>query len=150
MTMPTDLQNHREALLGMRRELQSNRVLLKGVTNDYGVFLFTGGNLPRAPCDLAAIMSYLQHPFAAERIPTAHVERYRHLAEMVIQQGQVPSPSPRTLPCRRELTDAFNHLSSEIEILESTLERDVARALQATEREPSRADNDVYRMNSQF
>jgi hypothetical protein len=140
MTMPTDVQDHREALSAMRRELQTNRAILKGLTNRYSVFLFTGGDVPRAPCDLVAVTSYLEHPFASERIPTAHVERYRHLAETVIQHGQAPSPTPRTLPCRRDLTEAFNRLSSEMEVLESTLERDVARVLQGAQREPSGAE----------
>jgi hypothetical protein len=140
MTIPTDMQDRREALLAMRRELQCNRILLKGMRSRYGVFLFTGGDIPRAPCELAAITSYLDQPFAAEHIPIAEVDRYRSLAETLIQQGQTPSPRPRPLPCRRELTDAFNRLSSEMEVLESALERDIGRVLQEGEREPSHAN----------
>jgi hypothetical protein len=140
MIVPSAMQERREALLAIRWEMQSNRSLLKGLRGPYGVFLFTGGAIPRMPCELAAITSYLDQPFAVERVLAVQMERYRNLAEMLIQQGQTPSPRPRTLPCRRGLTDAFNRVSSEMEVLESTLEREIGRALQEVEREPSHAN----------
>jgi hypothetical protein len=41
MVTPAEPRNHREALTAMILELQANRIILDGLTDRYGMFLFT-------------------------------------------------------------------------------------------------------------
>jgi hypothetical protein len=109
-------------LTGMIQELQTNQATLKGLMNWYGVFVFTGGDVPRGRCDLVAITSYLERPFAADRISTGKVERYQHLVGEIMELGQGFEAGPRTLRCRTSIGDAFRRTSSEIQTLGSALE----------------------------
>ncbi len=44
MTTPAEGRKHRENLLAMILELQTNRIVLDGLLNCYGMFRFTGGD----------------------------------------------------------------------------------------------------------
>ena len=118
------LRKNEEDLVAMIRELQTNRIILDRLVNCYGVFRFTGGVVPRERWGLVAMTSYLQSPFAADRISTAAMERYRNLAEAIMDLGQsiTVGERPRTLRCRCESSDRFGRDSSELLDLESTLE----------------------------
>lgn len=129
MTITAESRKHREQLLAMILDLQSNRVILDELLNCYGAFLFTGGTVPRERWNLVAITSYLQHPFAADCISTAEAERYQHLAETIMDLGQAIAAGvrPRTLRCRYDIAAMFNRESSEIQTLGRTLESAVTR-----------------------
>jgi hypothetical protein len=120
-------QNHRTELAAMILELETNRAILDGLASWYGVFVFTGGAVPTAQWDIAAITSYLEHPFAADSISTADIDRYRIVAEAISESGHA-GVGPRTLRCRRDLGDRFGRAASEIRGLTNTLEAAVAKA----------------------
>ena len=120
-------RKNEEDLAAMIRELQTNRIILDGLVNCYGVFRFTGGVVPREPWGLVAMTSYLQSPFAADCVSTAAAERYRHLAEAIMDLGQsiTVGERPRTVRCRHDIADRFGRDSSGIRDLGSTLESDM-------------------------
>jgi hypothetical protein len=122
-----------EQLTGMIQELQSNHIALDRLRDWYGVFVFTGGDVPRGRCDLLAIASYLERPFAADRISTGEVERYRHLVEATMEPRQDVAAGPRTLRCRKDLGDAFDRASADIQTLETALEPVLAKLLKELE-----------------
>jgi hypothetical protein len=124
---------HREQLTEMLLELQANQVTLRRLRDWYGVFAFTGGDVPSGRCDLPAIASYLERPFAADRIPLGEVERYRHLVEAAMEPRQDMAAGPRTLRCRKDIGDAFSRASSEIQTLETALESVLAKVLKELE-----------------
>jgi hypothetical protein len=106
----------------MRLELQTNQTVLNGLLKGYGVFAFTGGAVPSGRCELTAIDSYLERPFATDCISTKEVKRYRHLTEAImIPRAGIPA-RPRTLRCREQIADAFGRAASEIQTLGSRLE----------------------------
>ena len=106
----------------MMRELQANHVVLKELQDWYGVFVFTGGDVPRGQCDLLASDSYLARPFATDRICGGEVKRYRQLVEGIMEPGENVAAGPRSLPCRTDLGDGFDRAFSEINTLETALE----------------------------
>ena len=124
MLIPAHLRKDREQLLAMILELQTNRIILNGLLDCYATFRFTGGVVPREPWGLVAMISYLKCPFAADRISTAATERYRHLAETIMDLGQAVTAGakPRTLRSRYDIADTFGRDSAEIRALGSTLE----------------------------
>ena len=123
MTLPTELREDRELLTAMILELQTNQATLNELRNWYGVFLFTGGDVPQRQCDLVAMTSYLERPFATDRISTGEVKHYGHLVETLMELGQgIAEPRPKTLRCRHDMADAFSRASSEIQTLGGTLE----------------------------
>jgi hypothetical protein len=132
-----------QQLTEMLRELRANHVALKGLRDWYGVFVFTGGDVPSGRCDLLAMASYLERPFAADRISTGEVERYRQLIDATMQPKQDVSARPRTLRCRTDLGDAFDRAFSEIQTLEAALEPVLAKLL-AEREQPSPARNTRY------
>ncbi len=119
--VPADVRNYREQLTGMMLELQANQAILKELLNWCGVFVFTGGDVPRGRCGLVAINSYLERPFAADRISTRELERYRHSVGAIMELGHGLAAGPRTLRCRKDIGDAFSRASSEIQTLETAL-----------------------------
>jgi hypothetical protein len=119
-------RNHRGELEAMLLELQANRTVLDGLANWYGVFVFTGGVVPTAQWDLAAMTSYLEHPLAADRLATVEIERYRDAAEAISELGRAGA-GPRTLRCRHDIGDKFGQASSEIRALGDTLEAAVTK-----------------------
>lgn len=133
MALPAELRTYREQLTGMVLELQANQATLKRMLDWYGVFAFTGGEVPRGRYALLGITSYLEQPSAAKRISTGDVERYEHLVEAVVELGQGAAAGPRALRCRHDMADAFGRLASEIKILGSTLESAFARVLNEQE-----------------
>ena len=133
MALPDELRTYRKELTAMILELQANQAALKGLLDWYGVFAFTGGDVPRGRYSLVGITSYLERPFATSRISTAEVERYGHLVEAVVELGQGPAAGPRTLRCRHDLADAFGRVASEIQTLGSTLESALTKALKEKE-----------------
>ena len=137
MTAPTKSNETREQLVAMVRGLQANRIILDELLNCYGVFRFTGGVVPSEPWDLVAITSYLQCPFAADGISTAAIERYRHLAETIVDLGQAIAVGerPRSLRCRHDIAHKFGRGSSEIRELGSKLESAMTKLVE--EMEPS-------------
>ena len=111
-------------------ELQANRIILDELSNCYGMFLFTGGDVPRTRWGLVALAS-IDYPFAADRIASGDVERYRHLAEAIMALGEaVAVGRPRTMRSRKEIADRFGAASSEIRRLESTLEAAMTKGSQ--------------------
>lgn len=132
MTTLAESHGDREQLVTMLRELQANRIVLDRLATGYGVFRFTGGIVPREAWNLGAVTTYLQHPFAAGRIPTAGAQRYRHLAETIVELGQeaITRTAPRTLRCRVDIADRFDRDSSEIRTLGSRLQSSMARLIE--------------------
>jgi hypothetical protein len=123
------LRSHQEELLAMRLELQTNRAILDGLANWYGVFVFTGGPVPTARWNLVAMTSYLEHPSAADCLSTSGIRRYRHLVQAISESGHLGA-GPRTLRCRHELGEKFGQAASEIRVLTSTLELSVTKAVE--------------------
>jgi hypothetical protein len=128
--MPTKLENRREQLTGMILELQANQVAVNRLRDWYGVFVFTGGDVPSGRYDLLAIASYLQHPFAANRISVGEVERYRHLVETIMQPRRDIAEGPRTLRFRKNLGDIFDRACCDIQALEIALKPVLAKLLE--------------------
>jgi hypothetical protein len=112
-----------QELAAMIRELEANRVILDELSDCYGMFLFTGGDVPKRPWGLVAIMSYLHRPFVADRIRTVEVQRYWDLAQAIMALGEsVAVGRPRTLRARKSIADAFGSACSEVQILGNALE----------------------------
>lgn len=130
MATPADLRNCREQLVArMILELQANRITLSEMKDWYGLFVFTGGEIPTGRYDLGALTSYLQRPFADDHILTGEMERYRHSVEAIANLGQGTAASkPRTLRCRKGMGEAFNRASLEMLSLGNGLELALARA----------------------
>lgn len=124
MTPTFELRKNREPVQAMIREFQTNRAILDGLLEGYGTFRFTGGLVPREPWDLIAIGSYRQRPFAAGRISTEALERYRHLADSIMASGQAIAAAtwPMSLRSRYNIADTFDRDSSEIRVLGDSLE----------------------------
>jgi len=106
----------------MSLELKTNQAVLDGLLNCYGVFAFTGGAVPSGHCDLAATDSYLERPFATDRISTEEVKRYRCLIESIMIHREGIPARPRTLRCRKQIADTFKQVASEIQNLGSRFE----------------------------
>jgi hypothetical protein len=121
-TVPGESPAGRQQSAGMKLELQTNQAVLDGLSNWYGVFAFTGGIVPSGRCELAAINSYLECPFAADCISTEDVKRYRHLIESIMVPTAGISVRPRTLRGRKQIADAFGRAAAEIESLGSRFE----------------------------
>jgi hypothetical protein len=124
MTIPGEVQRHGQQLLAMILELRANWIILDSLVKCYGMFLFTGGVVPREPWGLAAMTSYLQRPFAADRISTAAVGQYQHGVEEVMKLGQAVTAGarPRTWRCRHNLAESFDRTAAEIRAVGNTLE----------------------------
>lgn len=122
-------QNDREELAAMLLELQTNRGILKGLTSWYGLFVFTGGDVPTAQWNLAAMTSHLEHPLATDCLLTSEIQRYRQLVQALGGLGQ-SGMRPRTLRCRHEMGHKFRQAASEIRVLTDTLESSVMKALE--------------------
>lgn len=131
--MATTLGKHREQLTGMMLELQANQAALKRLRGWYGVFVFTGGDVPSGRYGLLAMASYVERPFAADRISVGEVERYRHLVEATMQPRRDVTAGPRTLRYRKGLGDVFDRASSEIRTLEIAMESVLAKLLKELE-----------------
>jgi hypothetical protein len=87
------------------------------------VFRFTGGDVHREPWQLVAITSYLEHPFAADRICTNEAARYQDLAVAIMALGHaVVAGRPWTLRARWGIAKAFAEAAAEIRTLGSDLE----------------------------
>lgn len=112
----------RQRLTALRSELRINRAALKQVRDWYGVFAFTGGTLPCGPFQLKSTADYLQRPFAAQRVSTGNVARYRELVAAISPPAEHAQAGPRTVRCRRDLADAFARTSSQLETLGDQLE----------------------------
>jgi len=119
---PGESPARRKQSAGMRLELQANQAVLDGLLNWYSVFAFTGGTVPSGRCELVAINSYLKLPFATGCISTEEVEHYRSLIESIMIPRKEISPRPRTLRCRKQMSDAFGQAASEIQSLGNRLE----------------------------
>ncbi len=121
-TSPGESPAIRQRSAGMRVELQANQSVLDGLLKWYSVFAFTGGALPSGRCELVAITSYLELPFATDCISTEDVKRYRYLIESIMMPTAGIPASPRTLRCRRQIADVFGRAASEIQSLRSSFE----------------------------
>lgn len=111
-----------EQLTGMVRELQANQAAFKELLISYRTFVFTGGGVPTGRCDLATINSYLDRPFASDRISTEEVKRYQRLAGTIMKLGEGIPSGPKTLRCRTSIGDEFIRAFSEIQTLASELQ----------------------------
>jgi hypothetical protein len=131
MPIPNELPNRRDQLLAMIQELQTNRIILDELVDCYSMFRFTGGVVPREQWGLVAIASYLRRP-SADCIFTAAAERYRQVAEAIMDQvrAMTAEAGPRTLRCRHALAEAFGRESSEIRALGSTLESAMTKTIE--------------------
>ncbi len=107
---------------GLSLELQANQAVLYGLLNWYSVFAFTGGTVPSGRCELAATNSYLELPYATDCISTEDVKRYRCLIESIMVPTAGIPTRPRTLRCRKQMSDAFGQAASAIQNLGSRLE----------------------------
>jgi hypothetical protein len=133
MAIPAAVWEYRGQLRRMILELQANRATLDELVNWYGVFAFTGGDVPKGRWCLVAMISYLERPFATDCISTGEVERYGHLVEAIVELGQRIPAGPRTLRCRHEMADMFGQASSEIRTLGTALESALANVLKEQE-----------------
>lgn len=115
-------RGEKERLTGMIQALQANQATLTGLLNWYGTFVFMGGDVPSGQFDLIAINSYLERPFAANRISTGEVGRYRRLVGTIKTLGQGIPSGPKTLWCRTRIGNEFLRASSEIQTLGRALE----------------------------
>lgn len=122
-------RNRHEELAEMVLELQTNQVVLEGLTRWYGVFVFTGGQVPTAPWNLVAMTSYLKHPLAADCLSISEIHRYRHLAQAISELGH-PGTGPTTLRYRHDLGDKFVQAASEMRGLANTLELSLTKAVE--------------------
>ena len=121
-SVPGESPANRQQLAGLSLELKTNQAVLDGLLNCYSVFAFTGGTVPSGRCELAAINSYLKLPFATDCISTEEVEHYRSLIESIMIPRKEIAPRPRTLRCRKQMSDAFGQAAWEIQCLGSRLE----------------------------
>lgn len=123
MAMPADSREYRDQLTRLILELQAHQATLLELRRGYGVFVFTGGEVPTGQCGFGAIDSYLKCPFASEQVSTGDVGRYGQLVSTVLSLGQRPlPPRPRTLRCRHQIAEVFTRESSEARSLGTTLE----------------------------
>ena len=121
----------RDRLTAMMLDLLANGAILDELLNCYRMFHFTGGDVPRPRWRLVAIASYLEDPFASDRIGTSEAQRYRDLAEEITALGQtVAAGRPRTLRARQDIVNTFAEASGEIRALEIALEADLAALLE--------------------
>ncbi len=121
-TQPGESAGSRQARAGMRSELQTNQTVVDGLSNWYSVFAFTGGAVPSGHCELAAVNSYLDRPFATDCISTEDVARYRSLIESIMMPKAGIPARPRTLRGRKLLADAFGQAAAEIRTLGNRFE----------------------------
>ena len=128
MNNTIEMQEHRasaqvrERLTAMLEELQTNQALLHQLNLGYRMFRFTGGDVPRQPWRLVAITSYVEHPFAADRVCTSEAVRYCYLAETIMALGQtVATGRPRTLRQRWDLAKTFAEAELEIDTIRGEL-----------------------------
>jgi hypothetical protein len=121
-TDPDESPASRQRSAGLSLELQANQAVLDGLLNWYRVFAFTGGAVPSGPCELVAVNSYLQRPFATGCISTEEVERYRCLIESIMIPKSGMPARPRTLRGRKQIADAFGRAALEIQSLGSRFE----------------------------
>lgn len=122
MTMPVDLRDCRDQITAILKELEADQAAFLELRRGYGVFAFTGGEVPTRHRGLGAIAAYLNNPFAAERVFTGDVDRYGHLVSTVmgLGQGSLP-PRPRTLRCRHQIAETFARTASEASRLGTAL-----------------------------
>ncbi len=116
-TVPSESSARWQQSAGMRLELQANQTVLEGLLNWYSVFVFTGGTVPSGRCELAAINSYLERPFATDCIATEEAKRYRCLIESIMMPEAGIPPPPRTLRGRMQIADTFGRTAAEIQSL---------------------------------
>jgi hypothetical protein len=129
MVTHTESPNPPNGLTAMVHELETHQVILDGLETCYGMFLFTGGDVPKRSWGLAATTSYLARPFAAERISTSDVQRYRDLVQAVMALGETAAlATPRSLRCRKDIADTFHGASAEMRELGSALVSVMTRA----------------------
>lgn len=122
-------RNDREELAAMLLELQTNQGILDRLTRWYGLFVFTGGDVPTAQWNLAALTSHLEHPPATDCLVASEIQHYRRLIQALGGLAQ-PGVGPRTLRCRYEMGHRFRAVASEIRLLTETLESSVMIALE--------------------
>ena len=122
----------------MIQELQTNRIVLEELEKCYGMFRFTGGVVPRTPWDIVAVTSYLKCPFAPNCISTKEAERYRYLAETIMDLGEevTTGERPRTIRRRHDISDRFSLYASEVRTLEGKLESDMMKLVAEMESTP--------------
>lgn len=127
--MRAKLEKRREQLTEMRLELLANQATFQRLRDWYGVFVFTGGDLPSGRCDLAAMAAYSKQPFAADRISSGEIVRYRRLVESALGPRPDISTGPKTLRSRMDIGDAFDRASEEIQSVATSLELALAKLL---------------------
>ena len=121
-TVPGESPANRQQLAGLSLELKTNQIVVDGMLNWFSVFAFTGGSVASGQCELAAVNSYLELPFATDCISTEEVERYRSLIESIMIHREGIPARPRTLRCRKQIADTFKQVASEIQNLGSRFE----------------------------
>ena len=127
--MLISMPDQREELAAMVLELRSNRAVLDGLTNWYGVFVFTGGRVPTVHWNLTAMTSYLEHPPVADGLWASEIEHYRRLAQAIGNLGE-EGTGPRTLRCRHDLGDRFGQAAAEIRLVTDALTSSMTKALE--------------------
>jgi len=132
MILPVDSCHTKQQLQSIRVALQTNMRTLKELFDCYRMFLFTGGTVPTTRWELAAITSYIERPFAADRITPGDVMLYRQLAEAIMGVGEeVAATGPKSVRRRHGLTDTFRELFLDIRALGRDLDASVTNALAA-------------------
>ncbi len=137
MSRPVDSCHTKQQLQSIRVALQTNMRTLKELFDCYRMFLFTGGTVPTTRWELAAITSYIERPFAANRITPGDAILYRHLAEAIMGVGEeVAATGPKSVRRRHSLTDTFRDLFLDIRALGHALDASVTNALMALQPSP--------------
>jgi len=117
----TDAEEQHETLTEMLLDLHANQAVLKQMRDWYGVFAFTGGAIPSGQCITLSLASYLDHPFATNRISVAMIERYCQLVEKAVRPSPVETTGPMALRFRKVHEDRFERAYREIQSLETCL-----------------------------
>jgi hypothetical protein len=125
----TTSRNHREELAAMLQELQANRGILDGLARWYGLFVFTGGDVPTAQWNLAAITAYLEHPSTTNCLPTSELQHYQQRIQTIRELG-TPGTGLTTLRYRHDLGEKFNQAASKVRVLADALESSVTKAME--------------------
>jgi hypothetical protein len=124
MTNTIDLCNQRELLMAMAGDLRTNAISLTILEEYYGLFRFMGGKIPPKALCLDALSAYQKCLSKESSISTATIDRYRFLAQSImdLEQATSSSSSPRSLRNRKVIADKFDRATSEIREVETALE----------------------------
>lgn len=115
---------YRGHLSAMVLAVQSNRGAVERLAARYGMFRFTGGDIPTDVWHLEAVRSFLTSPFVTHFVTTGAVQRYQDCIKTIIALSATTPQSvrPKTLRSRHELATTFRRASADVLASGKTLE----------------------------